>query len=374
MNYLILRKGILLFTLLATAHDTFAQQDSVLIPYRKGQKWGYSHYNGKIIIRPRYDSVSVFDNSNYLKKDIAFIFKQDKVGIIGKKGEVIIPASYNSIKQETGAIRFPTNRLLVTKGDLHGIIDFDNKIVLPIEYDTLIIRDKVVTTSGVADFQGYEYLATKGSVNYIIDSNGVRTIITAEKYRKTASISYGIMAGPQEYDNRIKTINGNKAEIINRNAELIDQISDKTYGNNDEMIEVYFRGKAGVCSQEELLKDRISVMIPPAYDAILDVDYDYRDKPETFLVRREGKITVVDITGKELMPLKYSGYGKWNSYNIVTKDNGKYGFYGFKDQLDIPPAYDFIEMWTVGGVTLWKVKLNGKYGFINKDGFRYFEN
>lgn len=73
------------FLLLAAAPETLqAQKLPELIPYRKGDKWGYADSTGKIVIAPTYDGVSFF------RYDIAIVgMNTGHSCIINKKGDTL---------------------------------------------------------------------------------------------------------------------------------------------------------------------------------------------------------------------------------------------------------------------------------------------
>ena len=64
--------------------------DPFLIPYRKGDKWGYCDRNKKIIIDCRYEYVNRFIG------DLALVLLNHKYGYIDKTGKEIIPLIYES--------------------------------------------------------------------------------------------------------------------------------------------------------------------------------------------------------------------------------------------------------------------------------------
>lgn len=158
-----------------------------------------------------------------------------------------------------------------------------------------------------------------------------------------------------------------KGEIIAKNTQLIDSISNRSYGREEGLLVVYYKGKAGLAKWRELMKPVIQKMIAPVYDSIVDVYYDYEQKPSAFLVKKGKKITVVNEEGVELMPFIYEEYGKWDDWYIVTKKDNKAGVYSFREKYEIKPQYDFIEYFG-SNPPLWKVRINGRSGFINKNG------
>ena len=64
-------------------------QHGILIPYRKGQLWGFADTSLKIRIIPNYDSVGFF------YYDRALVKLNHKVGYINQLGEEIIPLQFD---------------------------------------------------------------------------------------------------------------------------------------------------------------------------------------------------------------------------------------------------------------------------------------
>ncbi|RIE08983.1 WG repeat-containing protein, partial [Candidatus Cryosericum odellii] len=62
-----------------------------LIPYRKGDKWGFCNRDRKMVIPTVYDSVDLFSEG------LAPVHLNSKCGYIDTKGTMVIPAVYDSV-------------------------------------------------------------------------------------------------------------------------------------------------------------------------------------------------------------------------------------------------------------------------------------
>jgi len=62
---------------------------ATLIPYRKGDKWGYCDWNKKIVIPIQYDGAGLFSEG------LAAVMVNGKWGFINTKGEMVIPPVYD---------------------------------------------------------------------------------------------------------------------------------------------------------------------------------------------------------------------------------------------------------------------------------------
>jgi hypothetical protein len=87
-------KTLILVLLLAFTLPVFAQEpDMSLIPYRKGNLWGYAGNDKSIIITPEYEEANLF------YEGFAVVKKGGKYGYINKEGKVVIPIKYFSAKR-----------------------------------------------------------------------------------------------------------------------------------------------------------------------------------------------------------------------------------------------------------------------------------
>jgi hypothetical protein len=56
-----------------------------LIPYRKGNKWGYCTPDKKVVVQPKYDKVNIFSEG------LAAVRMGNKWGFIDSNGNEIVP-------------------------------------------------------------------------------------------------------------------------------------------------------------------------------------------------------------------------------------------------------------------------------------------
>ncbi|MBL7702921.1 MAG: WG repeat-containing protein [Ferruginibacter sp.] len=86
------KKLLLAFLTLYTI-PAFAQEpDMSLIPYRKGNLWGYAAADKNIVVKPEYEEANLF------YEGFAVVKKGGKYGYINKEGKVVIPIKYFAAK------------------------------------------------------------------------------------------------------------------------------------------------------------------------------------------------------------------------------------------------------------------------------------
>jgi len=78
--------------------NTGLQAESILIPYRKGTKWGFCNIQKELVIPCQYDAVRKFKNG------IAFVSRHNKWGVITNNGNELINCLYDAIKMNTETI------------------------------------------------------------------------------------------------------------------------------------------------------------------------------------------------------------------------------------------------------------------------------
>ena len=113
--------------LLMSFGTTVYGQANKLIPYRKGDKWGYADNKLKVVIAPEYDSAALFQG------DIAIVKKNGKLGVINKAGASVLPLTYEKL-----AI-LNSKFICFQKGGKKGISDWAGNIIIPASYQQISV-------------------------------------------------------------------------------------------------------------------------------------------------------------------------------------------------------------------------------------------
>lgn len=95
-----------------------------LIPYHKGDNWGFCTTDKKILIKPKYERVELF------KDGFALVVKGNKLGMVNEKGEEVVPCLYRDLHCiSEGQLMAKNEKLLC------GYIDSKNKTIIPFQYE-----------------------------------------------------------------------------------------------------------------------------------------------------------------------------------------------------------------------------------------------
>jgi hypothetical protein len=306
-----------------------------LVPYRKGNKWGYCSPYKVIIIDCIYNSATPFNNGsaevtidnkmfnidfngntrrienyfaqNWLSEGLLMDEKNGKLGFTDINGSLIIPHKYDIDFGEW--YKFSEGLAGVKIGNKWGYIDKTDKIILPFIYEDW--KD-LIEVSPCFD-EGIVHVKKDGKWGFV-DRLGKIVI-------------------PFVYD------------CIN------DSYTGKVFSNG--------LGNMAKNDKWGYIDRHGNVIIPFIYDSSAGFNEGFAK------VSKEGKYGFIDKEGNVSIPFIYDyAYGFIEGFAVVTKDN-KYGFIDKEGNIAIPFIYDYAASFSEGFAV---VKKDNKYGFINNEG------
>jgi hypothetical protein len=184
---------------LITDEELAQTENILLIPYREGNRWGYTDANKKVVVPPQYDAIDPFI------ENLAVVEKNGVFGVIDKRGREIIPPKFKSVSRSAcgvftiqtqegfvlvnnngkrvtnkvypGAFSYTCSegRIPVMENGKIGFIDKTGKQVIPPRYDAVFkfsggvaparIGDQETGRWGLVDTEGNEVLPfTMGTI------------------------------------------------------------------------------------------------------------------------------------------------------------------------------------------------------------------
>ena len=86
-------KKLMMLPIILLSLNSIAQTiDYSLIPYRKGDKWGYADAQRNIVITPKYN------DAQWFSEGLAAVKVGSKWGYVNKQGKLVIPAKFTVAK------------------------------------------------------------------------------------------------------------------------------------------------------------------------------------------------------------------------------------------------------------------------------------
>lgn len=377
-----------------------------VLTYKENGKYGLINLEGKQITKPVYDEIS---SINY--KEGTFLVKQNELeGIINMKGKVIIKCEYESVTSDNYYSENGNNKqagFIVSKktedGYRYGYANYRGTIILnpiytQLERVTEIANEKGVYFIAFKNGQAGLLKNNKEILNYEyedIQYNVLGSIFVTKRNGKYGAVNQeGTTVLYPEYDNvytggmYLNALKDKDIFIFDLNGNKIEtnEVSKTKTENANYYITIDKNNKYKVVDS----KDNI----------IIDKDYTYIEylPGDYFIVERDSKSGIIDSNGKSVIELKYDSISRINETDILQMEKDKnIALYNLnmkeivsmdnaivkevKDEKAYILLYsdtDFKYLDKNGNIltsqnlfennSLFAKNINGKWGFVDKDG------
>lgn len=377
-----------------------------VLTYKENGKYGLINLEGKQITKPVYDEIS---SINY--KEGTFLVKQNELeGIINMKGKVIIKCEYESVTSDNYYSENGNKKqagFIVSKktedGYRYGYANYRGTIILnpiytQLERVTEIANEKGVYFIAFKNGQAGLLKNNKEILNYEyedIQYNVLGSIFVTKRNGKYGAVNQeGTTVLYPEYDNvytggmYLNALKDKDIFIFDLNGNKIEtnEVSKTKTENANYYITIDKSNKYKVVDS----KDNI----------IIDKDYTYIEylPGDYFIVERDSKSGIIDSNGKSVIELKYDSISRINETDILQMETNKnIALYNLnmkeivsmdnaivkevKDEKAYILLYsdtDFKYFDKKGNIltsqnlfennSLFAKNINGKWGFVDKDG------
>jgi formylglycine-generating enzyme required for sulfatase activity len=337
---------------------TIANNIPELIPYRKGNKWGFCDRSKKIVIECIYSWVAFFI------EEFAAVELNGKYGFINKSGKEVIVPNYDSVKDfsdGTACVKmngkwhyidtsgenifsgayeladsFTKGVAVVKVNGKHGIINKCGEKLLDCIYDYI---------DGVS--QEISCIKTDGKYGFFNSHNGV---FIPCQFEYACSFSEGfamVKANIEQKTNYWKSLE--RLGLIDSNStdKIINFIKRYSQTNSPDNFKCGFINEKG------------ELFIECRYDDAGNFQNGYAR------VKIQDKWGYIDKTGKQIVPCTYENAYDFSCSYAMIKNNGKYGFINEQGDLKVPCIYEDAESFSAGFA---RVKIDDKWNFITKKG------
>lgn len=339
-----------------------------LIPFRKGNKWGFCNDKREVIIDFLYDDAFSF------KEGLAAVSKNGKWGFIDEAGIEITECKYDI------ASSFNEGLGLVTLKYQTGYIDRSGNRIIPFKYlDGFSFKNEL---AGVREFNWFQKILLELR---LVREDFYSNWLLTEQRRYGFIDKTGRLVIPAIY-NRIGLFNEDLAPVkIDSKYGYIDKTGKEILPFIFDDASVFNEGLAGVKifkgkKNNETTTKYIDKMGNERFSFKYDDVHPFREG----LARVEfnvsinsiGKYGFINKNGAEVIGCKYSHAKDFSEGLAAVGLDNKYGFssFGFIDKYDkivIQFKYKYADNFRD---ELARVSYNGKYGYIDKNGVEYWED
>jgi hypothetical protein len=341
---------IVLFLLL---NQILFAQNGKLIPYRKGNLWGYSDVTGSIVIEPSFERTWLFSGDN-----LARVKKKGLIGYIDPTGKIKIPPQFSDASDfylgsawvEKNKKKFCIN-LLGTEDECNP----ENEDVAfhaeEPEFSWFTIFKDSLGTKLIIH-------STKDTVDEVFDE-----VKLVNRYFFPQVNAYAIVRKKDKYGaynhqgKRIIPVEFKQIDILDVNS--YKAIKDKLWGVNsflDEEI-IAFEYDSISKATETLFQE----------EQLQRKDY--------YIVSRDGKVGIIGNANKIILALEYDSISVPKActcpIEYVVSKGGQAGISDRNGKLIVPLKYKAIQPFQSSDITL-VTTVTGKEGYINRNGTEYF--
>ena len=269
-------KKVVLFALCLLSWEANCQNicskiDSILVPFRKGDQWGYMNSKGKYIINPGYDSVGFFGH-NKEKKRLAFVKKDNETFLINESGQRVADSV-----ADNGNIHLRYRLMLDILNELQR--DIEERLYFPSKDGRYAFRTQTDTVLG------FDY------TNF----------------------------GSYDKKKRLLTLKKDKWILFDDTGNELSQYDSISSFYNDQVAVIREKNKFG------LIDGHGKIVVKPKYQTIEK----FNISDPFIIVRRKNKYGLIDKKGRVIAPTIYERIVSFNDdYNLyrLTFADGRYGY------------------------------------------------
>lgn len=283
-------------------------------------KWGVMDNKGNIVIPTTYEEMLIIPDSNkpifICSYNVNYEDETFKTKVLNENGEQILSQyeNINAFENTDGTeIWYENDILKYEKDGKYGLINFEGTEMLPAEYDNIYVL-KGIHKSLIVEKNG-----KKGLV-----SSSTGEIIINPEYIEISSItnSHGDGYIVKNENNKCGVISLNKKNIL---EVKYDEVKKVTGGENYVVVE---NGKL------EIVDSTGKVILDTGFDSVESIN------ANQFVIIKDGKYGVISNEGKEIIPTQYEDLKYITKENYIAKKDGKYGVVSTDNTIKVEFTYE----------------------------------
>jgi hypothetical protein len=341
-------------------------------------KYGVVNQDGKKTVPILFDEIDGSGYSNYR------VMRGGKCGLVSRYGDIILHTDYDDVHPA----HYGWYPATVTLNNKKGVVDSEGNLVIPIEYEDVVLFSGAFNTFGVKTNGKWQLITrllepvTGETYDDIKPFLGARTLGVKQNGKWRIVKFNGKDFVPYRFEETDHHHRGFYTAKIDGCFGIIDSRGKIClpfeYDTVDiECIDSVLFTKEGIRVKDEELRKKL----PSEYKHI-EIKSGYRFKftkgdysgksiydpdPYVMLKMNNGKCGLMNKSGETVVPFDYdelSFYGVEDTFIPACKD-GKYGYIDFNNNTVLPFVYDNAYSFDDDHAI---VKLNEKYGIINRQG------
>lgn len=359
------KKNFTLFILaIVTLETGYTQTIPDLIPYRKGEKWGFVDKDKETIIPFQYDRAAPFSHG------LATVRLGDKEGYIDKTGKLVLDTLYIEVgdfengyaivgqpwrlytyeyeveedEEDFGSLGGGTYTSASGDPPKYGVIDTKGNIILPEEY-TAIYQNQGYFIIGMDSRDEYNVYSEAQITSIYGLANLQGQILVPPKYESVDIVGDKLVC---------RTFEGMYGCVDFENNLLIPFQYQTVFFLNPES-KTFF----GEMEDKWYLVRENKPQIELKYDNI------YFHSEGLAKVRKDDKWGFINGKGKEVIPISYDEVGGFGEGLIPVQTGLSCAYIDKKNRVQLETSFDQCKTFNSG---LAAVKRDDLWGYINRDG------
>ncbi|MCA0365335.1 MAG: WG repeat-containing protein [Bacteroidetes bacterium] len=319
----------------------FPEFPYVVLKFKKNNKYGLIDCSGNVLIKNKYDEISILADLNY-DSNLITVSEKGKTKIINGQEKIILESDFK-IFEKLG------NYYLVRKNGKFGLMNEKGRLVLEIKYSYISSLNYSEENKDFPKMAIYEN-DKKG----IFDCKTEKVIILP-KYDLLEDWGNDLYLG--KLNDKYFLLKNSKVLNLNGEKGIIRPFDSKYSFNGDKLNDIFliknFENKIGIYDA-----NMESFIVPQKYDSIKVITRNF------FITKLNEKFGILNHKNESIFPNNYFKISNTLDpyYFLFTIENGtKKGLTNILGDVLLPVEYDSIEL---GGFSSLKLKKDNKFGIM----------
>jgi WG containing repeat len=364
-----------------------------LVPYRKGNKWGYANFEGSVVIPPQFEAVKFFTSRNECQAPFAIVTMAGKKGILDDIGEYVVEPSFDQI--ECNNFYGYVARQADSK---HWFFVTSDGLLIEDTLDRIVIKGELTAKSFPARMRDNTY---RNSVNpLIVNYSGKASFSLRRKVPNTTPEAWTFTdtIPPVEFDSLVFTEPFSDSLFARKDGKwgMIDfnqqRVLPFEYDTFQQHIYRYTERDTSkklqtttfyVTKQDKgwgVVNNRNLTVIPSNFDSVQTVylpDNVFLLKngelPKMFFkVSQAGKWGVINPNADWTIETQFDDIQPDDKTGFILKKGNRFGYYILQNSKIVPPQYKAVRGFIKGLVQVLTEK--NQLGYVDENGNEYFKD